>query len=67
MPLAGKVYDAEERSVLNVAPSVEPCTESVWSRAPQADGNASLRSVTVAAAPRSICTHCGKTLLADSQ
>ena len=56
-------------SVLNVAPSVLPGSDSVWLRAAQAAAGGSLSTSrpTVWAEPRSTCAHCGKALLALSQ
>ena len=56
-------------SVLKVEPLVLPCTDSVWVRVAQAAGGGSFSTtrLTVVAAPRSTCTHCGNALLALSQ
>src|SRR2546430_13077302 len=70
LPVAGsKRYPAPPTIVANVAPSVEPSTDSVSVRAPQAEAGGSLSTIrlTVVAVPRPTSSQCGNALLALSQ
>ena len=68
LPVAGlKTRPAEADSVVNEEPLVLPCIDSVCVRVPQPGGSFSTTRLTVAAAPRSTCSHCGNALLTLSQ
>ena len=63
-----KVYAADGTMSVNVDPLVEPCTLSVWVRAPQPEvGVLSTTRFTLTDAARSTCRCCGKALFTLSQ